>query len=418
MVMSAVLTLSVVVGVPLDGLGSVVYAAPIRAIPFVSNEVVEPATEGIVADRAIHELDELSDTADALCPTNGSVACVTGVDVSPTPGEFDGEDSAGDQLPTSDDRIAQTGGVLDPLYQFLFPVLHPTTDGLPVDLTGIDLGWSGSGDERLGIGSASLTPFIRPTLVGSVAVTMNNYINQALNVVTMGYWTPFGYPSTNFLPFLTPISPTFRFHQAQGLNRAEMIEMALLLDPIRAATDPTYEVELLLGDFPGTVPGLWSQPSGVGDGSLWVDSTNDCVRSCVSLNGQNGSGVCNTVVEYVRALASPDAGTVTVALEHFADGTYEVEFTIMTTWRLKGANSRVTVSISGAPDINVMNPGDTVLTGRRETNVTKTVTISGDNSVPAITWTPTIRFVSGSLGKSVEVDGHIVVSSVHRISVP
>ena len=188
------------------------------------------------------------------------------------------------------------------------------------------------------------------------------------------------------------------------------------------AQDPTigpYLLRVAGGYMPGIVPGLWSQPSGVGDGSFSLDSTHDCVRSCVSLNGQNGGGVCNTVIEYVGAPPpSPDAGTVKVSLEHFADGTYEIDFTIMTTYRLKGALSRVFVAITGAPSIDVLNPDDTVLTGRRETCVTKTVTISADNSVPAISWTPTISFGTSSLGKSVEVDGHIVVSAVRRISVP
>ena len=424
MVMSAVLTLSVAGGVPLDGLGSVVHAAPTIAIPFDRNEAVEPATVGIVANHAVRELDEVSDTADALCPSNGSVACVAGVDVSPTPGEFDANDSAAGPLSLGDDRIAQTGGVLDPLFQFLFPVLQPTTDGLPVDLTGIELSWSGGDDERLGIASASLSQFIRPTMTNIVIGTLIDYIVTGYYISpTLTYVTgllmpmPIFQPVYNYFPSLTPVPPTFRFHQVQGLNSAEMIEMAIAQDP----TNPQHVRDVVLnGYMPGIVPGLWSQPSGVGDGSLSVDSTHNCVRSCVSLNGkQGGLGVCNTVLEYVGAPPpSPDAGTINVSLEHFADGTYEVDFTIMTTYRLKGTGSRVFVSITGAPSITVDNPDDTVLTGRRETSVTKTVTISADNSVPAISWTPTISFPSGSLGKSIEVDGHIVVSGVRRISVP
>ena len=247
MVMSAVLTLSVVGGVSLDGLGSVVYAAPTTAITFDRHEAVEPATIGIVANRAVHELHEVSDIADALCPSNGSVACVTGVDVSPIPGEFEANDSAAGPLSPSDDRIAQTGGVLDPLFQFFNPVLQPiqpATDGLPVDLTGIELSWSGSGDERLGIASSSLSQFIRPTVTNILIGTLIDYIvtgyytSPTLNYVTgLLIPIPILQPVYNYAAFLTPVSPTFRFHQVQGLNNAEMIEMG---------SRPLYESSVLL----------------------------------------------------------------------------------------------------------------------------------------------------------------------------
>ena len=266
----------------------------------------------------------------------------------------------------------------------------------------------------------SLSQFIRPTVTNilintTVYYVVIDYFYQTVTLVTGGYWMPISSPVYDFSLFVTPVSPTFRFHQVQGLNSAEMIEMAILQDP----TNPDYVWDVVVdGYMPGIVPGLWSQPSGFGDGSFTHDITHDCVRSCVSLIGQNGSGVCNTVLESVGDPASSDAGTVKVSLEHFANGTYEIDFKIVTTYRLLGAGSRVFVSIAGAPSITVDNPSDSVLTGRRETIVTKTVTVSADESVPAISWTPTISFGTSSLGKSVVVDGHIVVSAVRRVSVP
>ncbi len=393
---------------------SVAFAAPVYTAPTIHTNMDNGLVPAIVANAEYSD----GDAADATLPANRPSLLSIKLDLPSPINKERREDSSSNPSIQEDAGLAQSGGIFDPLLDFLYPLLNPhnhtSSDGLPVKLIDMRIDWSNGGDESVGTGPL-LAQYTMPTWRNQVVTTMTDCIIQALTIVTGGLCTPTESFVTTMFPLLSPSAPMFRAHQAQGLTNPEMKEAAILLDPL----DPIYVAEVLAGvTMPGSIPGLWSQPGNAGGGSFAACPECKCLISCVSLNGQNGGGVCNTVIESVGASTSPDAGTITIGMENFAVGTYEVDFKVITTYRLKGAGGRIFVSIAGAPPINVSASDDAVIAGRVETSVTTTYAVSGSGSASGFSWTPTISFGPGSGSKTVMVDGHIGIGAVRRISVP
>ena len=327
------------------------------------------------------------DSADALHPVNSSPSSLKaeeGVVGSPDAGEL---------------QLVQTGL---PAFMLGFPI-----DVDYQDLYGLESSWIGGGQNWSALVhdtvDCQISLWARPTPPQLILATVNGYITWIYSWIT-GTTTII---STGYYPldlYLSPEPPTLKFHQVQGLDWLEREVVATALDPLR---DPISD------PIPGIVPGLWSQPDGYGAGSSGVSKEHNIFISSVSLEGGTG-GVCNTVMETPLCKGGKDTGEVGISVAGLRDGSYEVDIEIITISELDGAGGRVAVSISGLPSIDHANSVGGLIRFREEHAVTRTISVSGTTSDAFFTWTPTLKFVPGSLGKKVSVKGYFAITDVRR----